>query len=195
MIKLIEEAKSIILDADDTTADFFTAFLDYYNARFGTSFGIKDFWTRKFHLVLGGTGEEAKKVIDEFHRSPYFRRILPIKGSVEGATRLVRKGKKLYVATARADDVMKETEEFYETYFRGMISDIIHSSNSHTGRVNSGRSKWEISRDLKAPMIDDDLEYTIPCSQLGFGGILFGNYGWQTNVPSGIPRAKSWEDI
>ncbi|MDD5699580.1 MAG: hypothetical protein PHH00_00065 [Candidatus Nanoarchaeia archaeon] len=197
MLELIRKAESLCIDADDTTAGFFAAFLDYNNARYGTSFNIGDFGTHRFHLVLGCTEEEAKRRVDEFQHSSYFKKILPLEGAVEAINRLFILGKKLYVATARADYTRANTERFYETYFRGMIQDIFFSSNNHTGRANSGKSKLEISRDLRAPLIDDDLEYVIPCAKAGFGGILFGDYRWQidSEIPSNVPRAKNWKEV
>lgn len=196
-MKLIQDAESVCVDADDTTANFFTYFLDYYNSVYGTSFSINDFWTRKFHLVLGCTGEEAQKRVDEFQHSPYFKKILPLEGSVEGINQLFARGKKLYVTTSRSDYTKEDTERFYDSYFRDKFLDIFYSSNNHTGKANSGKAKWEICRDLNAPLIDDDLSYIIPCAEMAVGGILFGNYLWQRDrdVPANIPRAKIWEEI
>lgn len=197
MIKSILESESVCIDADDTTANFFVSFLDYYNALYGTSFSINDFWTRKFHLVLGCTGEEARRRVDEFQHSPSFRKIKPIDGSVEAVNKLFVLGKKLYVVTSRADYTREDTERFYDSYFKSLISDIIFSANSHTGRANSGRTKLEVCSRLGAPLIDDDLEYVIPCAESGFGSILFGDYRWQRDgdLPPNVPRARNWGEI
>ena len=196
MIQLIEEADTVCLDADDTTANFFGAFLEYYNPLYGTSFVISDFWTRKFNLVLGCTIEEAHQRIDEFQHSLSFKKIQPIEGSVEAVNDLASRTKKLYISTSRADYTRDDTERFYDSFFRGKITDIFYSSNNHTGRANSGKTKFEICKDLKAPLIDDDISYLLPCAEVAFWGILFGNYSWQDKIlPLDIPRIKSWSEI
>ena len=197
MIPLIRDAKVVCIDADDTTADFFWTFLQYYNARYGTPFTIGDFKTRKFHLVWGCSREEAIRRIDDFQHSSYYRRILPLEGSVEGARSLFEAGKKLYVVTSRSDYTRQDTERFYQTYFPGIVSDIIHSANKHSGDINSGKTKAEICGDFGAPLIDDDLVYVQPCAETAFGGVLFGDYPWQNGqeLPLRVERGKNWEDI
>ncbi len=190
-LEIISDSPVLCIDADDTTNNYFLVFIEWHNAVYRTSFIVDDFWTRKFHLVLGCNGEEAKRRVDEFQHSNYFKKIMPLEGAVDAVNLLHDLGKKLYIVTARDNKLMQETATFYDKYFPGKLQEIIHSSNSHTGKANSGKTKSEICDFLGgATLIDDDLDYLFP------GAILFGNYKWQKDADAlSIPRLKDWSEL
>lgn len=197
MIKQLSEAEIICIDTDDVKADFFGTFLRYYNPRYGTHFTRDDFWTRKFHLVLGCTREEAIRRVDDFQHSPDFKKILPLEGAVEAVDTLFDMGKKLYAVTSRDDILSKDTEDFYNQYFSGKILGIMHSTNHHTNKSNCGKTKAEICNELKrfgkVTLVDDDLAYLLPCPSLGIGVVLFGDYRWTPqDLSPEIGRLKNW---
>ncbi len=176
--ELIRHTKIFCFDADDVTADSFPPFVEYHNITYGTSLKVADFTTRKFHPILGCSPEEAVRRVNEFQKSPYFERVIPVEGSVEAITFLHNLGKKAYIATARTQDIQGITERFFAKYFNGMISDIMHSVNDYSKQKNSGRTKADICENLGATLVEDDLAYIKPCSARGLYSILFGTFAW-----------------
>jgi len=193
MIQLVERAKTICLDADDTTNNHISEFAAFHNLKYGTSFKVEDFWTRQLDLVLGCSGEDTIKRMDEFQHSSDFQKIVPLPGAIEAIKFFYSMGKGIYIVTSREDSLRKDTEKFYDFYCRGKIKDVIHSVNGHTGRMNSGKTKGEICQSLgNALLFDDDLSYINQCPN----SILFGDYAWQKDADKpGVERLKKWRDL
>ena len=187
--------RKIAIDMDDVLADFHTGFMNYNNLIYGTSLRREDFTTYQFNELWGGTVEEAIQRVNDFHRSVYFREILPLSDSIDSVGTL-SKGNELVIITSRPTFTREETARWLDLFFKEKFSGIFYSSNHYSG--TTGKSKSEFCKELGlSVLIDDSLDYVKQCPPLGISGILFGDYPWNQNgnLPSGIVRVKNWKEV
>lgn len=64
------------------------------------------------------------------------------------------------------------------------------------GRLNIGRSKGEMCKELGAFMlIDDNIEHCQSAIDNGVEAIVFGEYGWQNSVVEGAVKCRDWPAV
>jgi uncharacterized HAD superfamily protein len=188
---------NICVDLDDTLVGWVDAFRKWYNHVYGVSLQMKEFKTYRFNLILQLSWRETQERVENFQKSDYFRKILPVEGAVEAIDRLVQQGKRLFLTTSRPDFLKENTQKLIDQYFKDKFLEVFYSSNHYTKRENCGMSKGEICKKLNASLIDDSLDYLMQCVLLGLEGILFGNYPWNQNgeLPLGVTRCLTWKEI
>ncbi len=188
------ESRRIGIDVDDVLADFHTALMNYYNAKYNGSLKPEDFKTYQFNEVWGGTLEEAIKRVNDFHHSPFFKQIVPIQNSVD-AVKLLSRQNTLFVITSRPEFTRKETARWLNEFFEDRFFGISYSSNHYSKA--GGKDKSQICRDLGISiLVDDSLDYIKQCSSEGIKGVLFGDYPWNQNgqLPLGVRRVNDWKE-
>ncbi len=182
------------VDLDEVLGHFLPALIDWHNDTYETSWAIGQFYTYHFWEIWGGTVEESIQKVYDFHKTPYFKNIRPVKGSKESLASL-KKDHELFIITSRQNDIKQETEEWVEQHFPGMFSEI-HFTNNFS-QSGAGRTKKEIADKLDIDiMIEDSAKYALECLSPG-RKIFLIDYPWNKNekLPEGIIRVNSWEEI
>jgi len=185
------------IDLDEVLADFNSGLIEWHNQKYNTSLQSKDFTSYFFNRVWGGTIEEAIQKVSDFHYSNYFRKLAPIKNSVDVISILSREND-LFVITSRPDFIQEETNRWINSFFEKKFKGIFYSSNHYSKATNSGKTKLQICRDLGVSvLIDDSLNYISQCAFTEVKGLLFGNYPWNQNgnLPANIFRTNNWKEV
>ncbi len=185
------------IDLDEVLADLIGNFIIHHNQTYGTFLKKEYFKTYSFSDTLGITSEEGIKRVYDFYKTKYFKDMQPIKDATE-TINLLNQQHNLYLVTSRPDFLKKETEEWLVKYFQNSFLDIFYSSNHYSKRNNCGKTKSQLCEDLGISiLIDDSLEYILQCSDIGVGGLLFGDYPWNQNgnLPQNVSRTRNWKEV
>lgn len=189
----MKEYRRIGFDLDDVLINFNDSLLSYDNARFGTnherdhrkSLDVSGLW-------LCDEDEAMERVID-FYRSEEHENIVPIEGSVEVIKKL-KDNYKLFIVTARHDEIKNETLDLVEKHFPGMFDDV-YFTNQYS-RSGLKRSKGEICYEIGVKIfVDDSIHNAEDISSLGIPVLLFNTPWNQIEVREPIKRVHSWEEI
>lgn len=183
--------RKIAIDIDDTTVDFTTPFLNFYNHKYGTHFKKKDCPAHNLETVLGISIEQLEeKELPEFYESKYFKNIKPIAYAQE-ALKIIKKENEISIVTFRPTDLKEKTGIYFKEFFTNSYSSIIYSRECN-------KTKSEICAEKNfSLLIDDHPDTALECSQNGIPVILF-NQPWNEEVDSKnnlIIRGKDWKEI
>ncbi len=185
------------VDLDEVLADFNTPFIEYCNKRFGKVLKREDFANSDYGPLLGKSGKEVIEIVNDFYKSIYFERMMPVSGSVN-AVAFLSSMNDLFVVTSRPDFLASSTKKWICNNFGSNFLGIFHSSNHYTKRQNCGKSKVDLCRHFDLDLlIDDSLDYALQCSAAGVDSLLFGDYSWNGNgkLPRNIHRVKNWQEV
>jgi len=181
------------VDLDDVLSQSTPALIKFHNNTYGTSLKIKDLKTYIWE-TWSETLKEALQKIEDFHKTPYFKNIKPIKGAKEVLEKL-KKNNEIYIITARGDDIKKATEKWVENHFPNTFSKIYFTDEflQENAEVTKGTVCNSIGIDV---FIEDNLEYALECAGPNRKVYLL-DYPWnQTDeLPEGVKRVYSWKEI
>jgi len=182
------------VDIDEVLAEFLPAFLRFYNAKYGTAFEVKNFYTYSFWHVLGADKETAQQDVLAFLHSPDFLALKPVSGAVKTVAKLSLQHK-LIVITSRHPEVQPQTITWIDQYFPNVFEDVLFANHFAFGsRLLPTKKEYCESLGLHA-MIDDCFEYIQECASQNCMGILM-NAPWnQFDLPPHTKRVSSWLEI
>ncbi|MDQ3159330.1 MAG: hypothetical protein M3P98_04340 [bacterium] len=183
----------LALDKDEVFFPFIATFIDDHNREFGTeastvqaSYDFEDF--------LEISRDEVIKRVHDFTFKGHVG-VEPVEGAIDGIHRLNDRFD-LVVVTARHPMFRPQSEEWIETHFPGVFSELhligFPDTNEHH------RPKVEVCQEIGAiGLIDDSLSNVTSVAEAGLQGVLFGDYGWnQTEIlPSGVIRVRDWQEV
>ena len=184
----------IAIDIDEVLGQFMKALIEFHNNKYKTSLKLEDFFSYKFWEVWGGTKEEAIQKVYDFHKTNYFKNIIPVKDSQESVKKL-KENNELFVITSRQNDVIEETKKWIEKYFSNTFSNIYFTN--HFSQNGDSTTKKEICGSLDIDiLIEDSLEYNLECIKQN-RKIFLLDYPWNKidSLPKEITRVYSWKEI
>jgi len=178
------------VDIDEVAVGFVEKYLEYYNDKNNTWFGLDDIFSYKLWEVFGGTKQESVKSVENFYKSDFFDEIKPLDGAVD-AVRELRSLHRISFVTARPEIFMEKTEKCISKYFGKEIPIV------YVGSYYGGKSKGEIGFDLSLDiMLEDNYEYALSCVEKCITTYLFDK-PWNARF-NGVPnlfRVKDWNEI
>jgi uncharacterized HAD superfamily protein len=176
-MKMIKhEKKTIAVDVDDVSLDFVLSFVRFYNARYGTDFVKKDFFSYDLWKVLGITKEKITQRMSLFYESDYFDEIEPVQDAQEALYILNQKRNNVFV-TSRPIKIKLKTDLSLRRNFKDSYSETFYSGDFN----GQGKSKAEICKELGAFLIIEDcLKYALDCSSHGIPVFLV-DQPWNQN--------------
>ena len=182
-------------DLDDVVADFFPAFLRFYNQRHNQNYSLKDiisYWI--WEVGIGKDKEEAIALVDEFHDSECYDDSPPVKGAREGLEELKQLHPVLYIVTSRPLRFREKTDRFIGNHFSEIPLTMCYSNDFHDG---SGYSKADIGKNLGLDLfVEDCLKYGVALAKAGIPTLLLDRPWNQNGQPLGnITRVYNWEEI
>ncbi len=184
----------IAIDIDEVLGQFMKALIEFHNSEYKTNLKLEDFFSYNFWNIWGGTKEKAIKKVYNFHKTNYFKNIIPVKDSQESIKKL-KEGNELFIITSRQNDVIEETKEWIKKNFPNIFSDIYFTN--HFSQNGTSKTKKEICDLLNIDiLIEDSLEYSLECIKPN-RKIFLLDYPWNknNNLPKEITRVYSWKEI
>jgi uncharacterized HAD superfamily protein len=185
----------IAIDADDVLTNTFPVFIKFLNKKFSTNFPndiMEENGYNLNHIQINKF--RRQEILNEFHDSPEYKKIEPVKGSVEAILKLSEKYE-LVIITARPDMLKEKTKNFIEKYFPKMFSGIHHTTILKERKFIK---KSEICNKIGAKIIiEDHYKNALDCAEKGIKAIIL-DMPWNRNEDyshSNIEHAKNWDEI
>lgn len=185
----------IAIDIDEVLYPLVPNLADYHNKNYGTTLTVEDFDTYDFNKVWGGDVPSAVDKVyaylgrDDLH-------VVPIEGAKEALEEL-SKGYTLVVVTSRNGQLFgTKTEAWLRQHFPEVFSHVHFAGNHYDG--HTFRTKSELCLEIGARLlIDDQPRYVNECAEQGIRSILFGSYGWNSDLTEhqDIVRCKNWSEV
>ena len=178
------------IDLDEVTVNLMEKFLEYYKSRTQRHILRDDIKEYDFERILGISGEQSIKIVNEFFNSEHFDNLPPVEGAVEGVRKL-RESHDTYIITARYGIPKEKTPNWIEKNLKGLISGVFYSCdyNGH------GMTKVEICREHGIELIlEDDPFITLKCAKAEVKVILFRR-PWNKNINyEYVTPVNSWAE-
>ena len=191
------------VDCDEPLVDMNTYLQAWHNHEYGTKIRKEDVYTFKLWNVWKCEKDESTARIHKFYASSAFDQMTPTKGSIEGIEYLARHHD-LLVLTSRSGVSVPKTKPFLDKHYFQKFSEIIFSGNyamSNKKHITKAEICLEKGIDL---LIEDCLRYALQCQEKEVPVILL-DCPWNRErelqeeglekLPSGIVRAKDWQQI
>jgi len=158
------------VDIDEVVADFMGSFLDFYNSVSGKAYKKQDITRYELWKVLNCTQSDLVSLIYEFHKTPFFKSIKPIEGSTKGIAFLKSKYR-LHAITSRQKEIVRETTEWIEYYFKSCFESIEFTDDNALNRKLLKKSSVCNSLGITT-LIEDRDSYAEECANKGIRVIL-----------------------
>jgi len=186
------KSKIIGFDLDDVLLNFNDALLPYHNHHFGTSYEREHIKSFNLSVLWGCSESEVIERVLNFYQSPEHRDASPVEGAVQ-AIRNLKKRHKLFIVTARHEEIKEETLGWVDKHFPKMF-EAVHFTNHFYG--NKKRGKGEVCVELGIEIfVDDSINNAKDITNFGIPVLLFDTPWNQTEVNEPINRVYSWEEI
>jgi uncharacterized protein len=183
------------IDFDETVADSIMAIIKLHNDQYGTNYKKEEVTQYHVHEVWGGTQEGWMAKLDEFFSAKNVEHLDPIAGSIPAIDALKKAGHELYIVTARSDSDIEATELWLKLHFPETFKGI-HYGQARSDDPVKKRTKSEMCKELGIElMIDDHMSVAKDCSAAGLKVFLFDQPWNQGELPSGVERVYSWDEI
>lgn len=189
----------IAVDIDGVLLDTMPALNDFYNRTHGTKFRVGDYLHHDLEKTWGGSKEDAVGVVEEFFKSPYVLKIMPMPYSLEGIAVLSR-NHELFSITSRPESIHALTENSLRKNFNTSIEKVIYTGQYvvAASEMDKGRICIAEGADL---LIEDCLEISLNAADMGLDVFLFNNSQNQLNgnyaaIPPKLLRIRGgWKEI
>ncbi|OGG41367.1 hypothetical protein A2837_02515 [Candidatus Kaiserbacteria bacterium RIFCSPHIGHO2_01_FULL_46_22] len=188
--------KVIALDFDDVVAHFNAHFVVFHNKRYGTDLAYENLYLYdNWELMYGCDRETMALRAHEFYNSREHQEIKPVPGALEAITHLSQ-NYSLQIVTSRPEHIRDVTlnwiNEFFPVHFEK-----IHFTNGFMGAAGSIiKKKSEVCREIGATVIiDDAIKHVKDVAASGLPALLFDRPWNREEIPSGIHRMHSWQEI
>jgi 5'(3')-deoxyribonucleotidase len=194
------EGKQLLaIDIDDVLADSTDALRLFVNQKCGVDlteqqYKIEAQYWGYYEKVWEQHGLNTENLLREFHTGMVKDQsdIREIPGSVDGVSSL-SESYRLLPITSRPEDMRGETLEWLNEKFDSVfISEPVFLGFGPTAYKTKGQVCHEIGAFY---LIDDNVEHCKTAIAYNIGTILFGNYGWHQEIPDGLIRCRTWNNV
>lgn len=191
--------KVIAVDLDDVLASSAQNFVEYSNKRWGTRLTVEDY-DEHWGEMWGIDHRQTKQRADHIYRSKIQADIKHFDDAQLVLKKLTDKYK-LVITTSRHRLVQKITEEWLDTYFKGVFDNVHFAGiwdQGHDADVAINLTKAELCRKVGATyLIDDHPKHCFAAAEVGVDALLFGDYRWNRSVtlPERVTRVRDWQEV
>jgi len=186
--------RKIGFDLDDVLLNFSDALRIHLNNIFQKNFERSHVTSFRIENVYGITGEEMRKIINNFYLHDDHLRAEPMEGSKIALSKLAEDNT-IYVVTAKPDHLEKITLNWINKHFPNIFREI-HFAN-HFSDLSKKRYKSEICIENGIEIfVDDALDNAIELAGKGIP-VLMPDRPWNqaNDLPPLVTRVYSWEEI
>jgi uncharacterized HAD superfamily protein len=183
------------IDFDDTVAASIEAIIKLHNRDFDTNYKREDATVWHLEDLWGIDKDVFQARLDEFFSAKNVEYLDPVAGAIPAIDALKAAGHELYIITARHDDYVEATELWLKLHFSDTFKGI-HYGHSRSEDPAKKRLKSAICKELGIELlIDDHMNNAIDCSAQGINFFLLDQPWNQGELPPGVTRVFSWDEI
>jgi len=175
----------IVCDIDECVVEYLEGFCKYYNNKNGDKIRVEDFYEFDFFSVLARLSDNrGARLMSGYLNSSYFDNMNFIDGAREGIE-LLADSHGLSFVTARSEDHIEKTKDYFERHFPNRRFDIYFEPKGKMGRIE----------DLSPNLIIEDSIASVEYADEGFDVLLLDKK-WNKNIEHDrIYRCRDWKDI
>lgn len=197
---ILTKGKTIAIDIDDVVADGTGSLIARVNERYGVSLTKQDYydvggeywgyyervWSQHdLHDTVDFDGLGIEMAIDQSH--------VPLLAGAEFAIKQLAESYKVVFITSRNIEWEHATHRWFKQHFE-YDEPKVYFSTAH--RDDKGKTKGQLCVELGAHvLIDDNVDHCQSAIDAGLSAVLFGDYGWQANIPETMTRCKDWQSV
>lgn len=194
MSELTSKKPVIGVDFDDVLFKCNEALADFHNRLYSTSYSVGDVTTFDLSSVWNCTPEEAEERFEHFFKSTFHHETEMVFGA-KAALETLNETYDIVIVTARPSASKDATLEWLSRHFLGLYKEIHFTNQFHKDR-SLHRLKSSVLKDVGAvAFIEDALHHAEDASMLGIPVFLFDAPWNQGDVPKGVTRVYSWEEV
>lgn len=191
---------TIAIDIDDVLAEGTLALIESVNKMYGTSLTHTDYhsvggdFKGYYERVWKSHGLEntvryedleQEMIADQSH--------VPLLAGAEFAVHMLAERFHIIFITARAPECEAATRRWFKQH---LFDDEVELYFAGSHFDDTSMSKGGLAAKLGAELlIDDNISNCQSALDEGLQTILFGDYGWQGNVPEGMTRCRDWPAV
>jgi len=179
------------VDMDEVVASFIPKFIEFYNLQNRSDIKFEDWTSYNFWEVIGGTREEAIKLVDDFWNSKMFDEIDLVEGAKESLEKLSERNK-LIIVTSRPLRFAEKTERFFQKHFPKINFDLFYSDDFHK-QHSIGKAGICVREGIEV-FVEDNLDYAIACYNEGIKVFLLDK-PWNQGNCNGVLRVGGWYGV
>ena len=170
-------------------------FVDWHNKVYGTSFTKKDFLSADFYDKFDIPYNILERRINTMYKTVGVRNFTPAPGAVSGVRELSTMGRNLAI-TSRPSWAHEDTHYWLNANFNRVFNGGVHfTKNRHFNRTNHLQTKLDVCvREKVSYLLEDDLNYALPCAEHGIGVLLFDFYEDKLKLPENVHLVYSWAE-
>lgn len=189
---------TIAIDCDDVLLPTAQYIVDDYANLYGFRVDLRNFYSEKPEHWGVADNKVAEDRVNRYLESDRFGTAEPFLDAIEAVNRLAEKHK-LFMVTARANNLASMTYEMIARYFPGCFAGV--ELTSHFGEQENRRSKGDVCRQIGANIIiDDNMHHIIDSiGKSKISGLLFGSYQWnqaeESTLIGGVTRCRTWSEV
>lgn len=186
----------IWVDLDDTLADFYRPFLNWFNEKNGTNHKFDETHDYEVSKYLGCTPEDTHFMMRDFILKKSHL-LQPYENSKE-VIKYIKNKVDLIIITARTEDVRWVSQYWLETHFwKDTFKDTYFLGNHLDSEHKATKAEICIQEGIML-LIDDSLKNISQCTSNGVNTILYDKPWNRKHILkhiSNVERAKNWYEI
>lgn len=182
----------IAVDCDDVLIRTTPFFINAYNRKYGTSVTLEQAHNVDDKKLWGVDKETLEGRLAELMETDEYKSLRPSREEGAILTEL-SKHHELHVITARRAHERELTQLMLDTYLPNVFTSLeLVGFTGSKGEVCE-RIHADVLIDDNARHIEDAIQHGLPAQ----GGILFGDYPWNTqpDPSTGLTECHSWSDV
>jgi len=183
------------VDMDSVLADIIPPMVAFHNEEYGTNLVSADHSDYNLTKVWNVAEDEVLRRVMRFYESHHFERTQPIRGAVEGITKLAQLHT-LYLITARPVSIEHMTDSWLNKYLPGKFDKVLHTNLvSNKGETKIKKSALCTKHHVEI-MIEDCVEYARDIAEAGVPVLLLEARWNRDHVPQdNITAVPTWKEV
>ncbi len=189
-----KQKKILGVDFDDVLVRSGDALAEFHNATYGTNYSREDVTSYSLGEIWDCTREEAVRRIDEFITTDFHHSAEAVFGAYDALKKL-EKFYNIVIVTGRREIARDSTEDWLKKNFLGLYREV-HFTSHDDPDFSKRRLKSDVVKEVGIDaFIDDALGFAKDVAETGIPVFLFDTPWNQGDVPPGVVRVKSWNEI
>jgi len=185
------------VDIDDVIVPAAPHILDTYNAFYGTTLQLHEYYTRDLEKFGVDELSVAIQRVNDIVASDEFLSMPPLEEAVEALGEIAEKRDEFGI-TGRPTIIEAATNRWLLEHFTDYPFQEVVFTNYFPVDGAIMRSKADVCKELGIDyMIEDHLDHALSIAAAGIKVILFGSYPWNQHddLPDNVTRVEGWPEV